>query len=362
MLSGLLCLLLLSVLSACGGTQASLAVPGSASVESQTVTSGHFHEYALPQDNSGLMHPIIDAQGQIWFGEMGRNYLASFNPQSGKFWQQTPPDGQSGIMGMVVAPDNTLWFAEQYANYIGHFSPATGQYHLYHLPMVQQSDPGSTTQTQLLPSAPNELVLDRQGYLWFSELNANEIGRLNTADGSLRQYPLPLPPRSSTRTLNPYGITLDPQGRIWFTAASIHELGRLDPASGQVSYFSPPDVTTPLMEVASDAQGQIWATTFASGLLLHFDPRTSRFTVYHAPAPANSDAGALYGLAITGKGEIWITITSENLLARFDASRQRFFVYPIPTRESQPLGLVGDKNQSIWFTEAASNKLGVLQP
>ncbi|MGH2510903.1 MAG: virginiamycin B lyase family protein, partial [Ktedonobacteraceae bacterium] len=288
-----LAFLLASLLAACGNT--SLATTktgtGTSGVPSTLpnhqpntpalMARGHFQEFALPQNNSGLMRPVSDAQGRIWFGEMTSNYLGSFDPQTGKFWQQTPPHGQWGIMGIAAAPDETIWFAEQYANYIGHFFPHTGHYQIYQLPTITQPDPTNASKTLSLPSAPNDLILDTHGILWFTELNANTIGSLNTANGSLRYYALTSDPKA--QSLNPYGIAVDPQGTVWFSEASTNRLGQLNPATGQINYFTPPSVTSPLMELASDAHGQIWATTFDTGQLLRFNPAQSSFTTYNAP-------------------------------------------------------------------------------
>src|SRR5947209_9200405 len=137
------------------------------------MASGTFREYSLPQPNSGLMRPTIDHRGRIWFGEMGHNLLAVFDPHSQQFQQITPPHGRSGIMGVVVAPDDTIWFAEQYANYIGHYFPATKHYQIYPLPWIRDPDSGRNGQQRPLPSAPNELALDIHGDVWFSEFNAD---------------------------------------------------------------------------------------------------------------------------------------------------------------------------------------------
>ena len=360
--------LLACLLTACGDaytTPSDLGGPiASPSTQSQATTPaqmarGTFQEFALPQDHSGLMRPAIDAQGRIWLGEMSRNYLGTFDPQSKKFWQGTPPNGKSGIMGIVAAPDNTIWFAEQYANYIGHFSPQSGQYHIYPLPTITISDPNKPGQTQSLPSAPNDIALDQHGTLWFTELNANALGSLNTATGSIRQYPLTS--GKDRQALNPYGITVDPQGKVWFSEASANRLGQLDPVSGKISYFTPPGVTSPLMELASDAHGHIWATTFATGLLLQFDPASAHFTNYDAPGTSNG-AGGLYGLLIASNGDVWVAVTAENILARLDTQNQRFLAYTIPTQNSLPIGLVEDHHHAIWFTESGSDKVGMLQP
>lgn len=356
--------LLASLLAACGGADTppsntggpvgTSAAQGETGTPAQAAT-GKFQEFVLPQKDSGLMRPAIDTQGHLWFGEMSRNYLGSFDPRSGKFWQQMPPDGKSGIMGIAVARDNTIWFAEQYANYLGHYFPQTGQYKTYQLPTLHVPNPGDASKTLALPSAPNDIVLDQHGNLWFTELNTNVIGSLNTASGLIHTYPLTS--AKNAKALNPYGITADPGGNIWFTEASMNRLGRLNPTTRQINYFIPPDVKSPLMEVTSDSRGQIWATTFGSSQLIRFNPADTHFTLYSAPG-----SSALYGVTIANNGDVWVTATAEDMLARLDVKGGRFLYYKIPTQGSLPIGLVEGKNQAIWFTESGSNKIGMLQP
>ena len=77
---------------------------------------------------------------------------------------------------------------------------------------------------------------------------------------------------------------------------------------------------------------------------------------------AANGAGGLYGLTITPTGEIWVTITGENIIARLDVAAHHFIYYPIPTPGSLPFGLVMGANHTIWFTEAGTNKIGMLKP
>lgn len=319
------------------------------------MASGSFHEYPLPQSNSGLMRPAIDHAGHIWFGEMGHNFLAVFDPQTQKFQQITPPRGRSGIMGIEIASNDTIWFAEQYANYIGHYFPTTGQFQIYPLPTLTVPDPSDTSKTLTLPSAPNDLALDEHGNVWFTELNADALGRLDIHSSLIQQFPLST--NKSVQKLNPYGIAVDPQGMIWFTETSTNHVGRLDPTTGQIRYFTVQGSATPLMEIASDAHGIIWITSFSSGLLLSLNPNTGKFTPYYAPS-----TGGIYGIAITRTGQLWVTITADNVIARLDIVENRFIYYAIPTSGSLPLGVVVGANNTLWFTEAGRDKIGMLQP
>jgi streptogramin lyase len=327
------------------------------STSSAITAAGNFQEYPLPQSNDGLMRPAIDHEGRIWFGEMNRNYLTVFDPRTQTFQQITPPRGASGVMG-VVATDDTIWFAEQYANYIGHYFPTSKQFQVYGLPTLKAPDSSNPNNTLTLPSAPQDLALDTHGNVWFTELNADSLGMLDVKTGIVRQYPVSR--KKSVQTLNPYGITVDPQGMVWFTEASTSSIGRLDPGTGSIRFYTLPGPVHPMMEIASDAHGLIWATSFSADLLVRLDPRTGIFTQYYAPASGN--AGALYGLLVAQNDEVWVTVPTENVIARLDVAANRFLYYRIPTESSLPLGLVMGTDHAVWFTEAGSNKIGMLRP
>src|SRR5689334_7556684 len=113
-------LFLMLLLAACSSTTNINTPPSASGPNTSTTTTqlattpaitaiGDFHEYPLPQTNSGVMRPAIDREGRLWFGEMGHNYLAVFDPHTHTFSQITPPHGRSGIMGVLVAPDDTIW-------------------------------------------------------------------------------------------------------------------------------------------------------------------------------------------------------------------------------------------------------------
>src|SRR6266704_1349345 len=322
------------------GTQ-SVASPVAGSLTQPPTTSaitatGQFREYPLPQSDSQVMRLAIDHEGRVWFGEMGRNYLAVFDPQTQSFQQMIPPHGRNGMMGIQVAPDDTIWFAEQYANYIGHYFPKTGRFQFYPLPVYTVPDPSNAGKTLTLPSAPNDLALDAHGDVWFTEFNADRLGRLDPRTGQMQQYPLTA--KQSVEKLAPYGVAVDPEGSVWFTESSADHIGRLDPSTGDIRLFAPPGPPIAPMEIASDAHGIIWTTSFSSGLLLRLDPRTGAFARYDVSLTGN-ETGGLYGLVVSPAGDVWVTVLAENMLARLDVATHRFIYYRVPTEHSGPLAL-----------------------
>ncbi|GAC1447063.1 MAG: hypothetical protein PVSMB5_31960 [Ktedonobacteraceae bacterium] len=211
--------------------------------------------------------------------------------------------------------------------------------------------------SRALPWKSSLRGLYRAASLGFTEINTDSLGKLDVKTGRFTHYPLS--PQHTIQTYSPYGITLDPQGNVWFTEAATNNLGRLDPLTGTIQLFPLPGPHNPLMEVASDSHGTIWATTFNSATLLKFDPRQATFSSYLAP-DADRGISGMYGLAITPQNEIWVTIAAPNVIARFDMPAKRFIYYQIPTENSSPLGIVYSAQHTIWFTESAGNQLGQL--
>ena len=146
--------------------------------------------YPLPRTESEAMRPALDHLGRLWFGAMGLHALVVFDPRTQLFHSLTPPGGQHGITGVLVAPVDTIWFADQSANSLGHYVPATGHFQRYPLPRITTPDPSQPGHFQSLPSGPNELVLDPQGDIWFTEFSAGRLGRLDPRTGRIRQYVL----------------------------------------------------------------------------------------------------------------------------------------------------------------------------
>lgn len=350
-------LVLLCCMTAC------IATPPTTSKPTRTVqVAGTFKEYPLPQANSGLMRPAIDQHGRIWFGEMGQNYLASFDPGNQTFTQITPPRGQAGIMGVIVAPDDTVWFAEQNADYIGHYDPKSKHFTTYALPQVTTPDPENKQQRLSLPSAPNELIIDQHGDIWFTEMNADALGKLQVKTGAITQYPLSSPP--TVQKLSPYGITADMQGNIWFTESGESTIGCLTVSNGKIHFYSLPQTLhstdISLMEIIHDSTGMLWITTFNTPNIFRFDPQSTTFSEYQAPIQGQGING-IYGIIAAANNTLWLTVAASNAITRFDTTTKTFTNYTIPASRCTPLGIVIAPDHTLWFTEATSDQIGMLK-
>ncbi|MGZ3673974.1 MAG: Vgb family protein [Ktedonobacterales bacterium] len=253
------------------------------------VVAAHTREYVFSQPNIGLMQPSVDAQGNIWFGEMGANRLARLDPHTNHVSTWQPPNGRYNIMSTAVDAQGNVWFAEQAANYIGKFDPATQHFTTYPLEVSNGRI-----------AAPQDLQFDQAGMLWFTEINSVKIGRLDPTTGAIHLYPLPTPDAQV------FSTAADSQGRIWFTELQDGKLGMVDSKTGAVVEKPVPQTlgrAAGLYDVVTDAGGNVWFACASVDALVRYTPQTDGFTFYQLATPNSTP----YGLTLDANGALWFT-------------------------------------------------------
>ena len=79
-----------------------------------------------------------------------------------------------------------------------------------------------------LPSSArlHSIVPDAEGFIWYTGNSNGTIGRLNPADGSIKEFP--------TRARDPHTAVFHPNGNLYFTSQHSNMLGRLNPKTGEL--------------------------------------------------------------------------------------------------------------------------------
>ncbi len=306
-----------------------------------------FTEYAMPHPQSDLMSPALDAQGDIWVGEMGGNRIGRLNPTGNTITEWAPPHGQNGIMGIVTDRQNNVWFAEEAANYIGHFDPEACQFTTYPLP-----------QRNGRAAAPVGVALAMDGTVWFTQFGNSEIGSLHPQTGAITTYPLPISDKNNPPL--PYGITIDRQGVVWFTELSGAAIGKLDPATGKISTILLSNTSAQPNTIITAPDGKLWFTEMNTGVLGMIDPVTGALSEHLAPA-AYGNVAQLYDVTASASGVLWLASSGANALLRYDPTADAWSKVDLPEPDSAPYGLALGRDGAIWFTEAApnANRIGV---
>jgi streptogramin lyase len=195
-------------------------------------------------------------------------------------------------------------------------------------------------------SYPDGITSGPDGNLWFTESNADKIGRM-TPGGTLTEFPVLHPPGE---------ITSGPDGNLWFTGFNYNLIGRITP-TGNVTLFPLASGASPAY-ITSGPDGNLWFTQSFGNSGSSIGRITPSGSVTEFPLPrANS-----YPKGITAgpDGNLWFTEPNVDQIGRITPSGS-LTEFPVSTG-SLVKGITAGPDGNLWFTEYGSNKIGLITP
>lgn len=268
---------------------------------------------------------------------------------AGTITEYHTPSADSSPAALAFAPDGTLWFTEINANKIGKLVPSE---------VVAGTTKGITEYDLPQPnSKPHYITVAKDGMVWFTQMSGNRIGRLDPATGAIKEYPIP------TADSEPHQIKEGADGSLWFLEFETNKVARLDPATGVIREYPIGEGHPHAMALAGDKiwytqGGKFWMQAFANkvGVL---DMATGKFEEVTVP-PVKS---VPHGMTRAGDGTIWFTQLFASKLARLDPSEshpQKVLEYPLGQRKGPHDVVVDDQRGWVWFTANRPDSIGRL--
>ncbi len=164
--------------------------------------------------------------------------------------------------------------------------------------------------------------------------------------GKVTEYPIP------TFGSVPYGIAAGPDGFLWFTEVTGNNIGRLDPSNGKILEFAVPTSAANPYAIAVGPDGNLWFTEYLSQKIGVLSTTGLFLNEFKLPAGLATPTGIRPGQ----DGAMWFVEKDRNVLGRISLSRL-IDEFPIQPDNSQPFDLVAAQDGTIWFT---GNKAGVV--
>ncbi|RIK43884.1 MAG: hypothetical protein DCC55_04290 [Chloroflexi bacterium] len=243
---------------------------------------------------------------------------------------------------IVAEAPGRVWFTLPDANAIGSLAvESTAVYTEYSIPT-----PGSE---------PYALAY-ADGAIWFSERAGNRIGRLDIATGDIDEFPIP------TADSEPTGIGIAPDGRVWFVGRSGNQIGRLDPSTGVIEeyIYQTPDAHFEGIAVANNKA--VWATAPNLNQVVYLD--LSRGTPLFSYVFSNPHPRPM-GIVLDPGGNPWVAPAGSDYIIRYAPGTLSLWrPYRLAAVNSEPVGIAFRENGSIWelwFTEHAAGRAGQLR-
>lgn len=322
-------------------------------------SAGVIEEFVLPEGVSAPYSIALDSIGRVWFAEKVGKTLTVFDPAKGRFESYPlPPDwGDVGPSAIAAGPQDRIWFtvrrwagSDAGTNLLGEFTPADGSFTRHVL-----EDPADYNGMQADHPAvvPEDLLVDRQGSIWFLAPDANRLYRYDPATRQLKGYSIP------TIHGYPRGLSIAGDHVLWFVETNANKIGKFDPAREEFREYAIPTKFSSPAKSAIDVQGRVWFVEMSANRLGVFYPDAERFDEALIPTPRSlPDA-----LAADDDGNIWFLEYRGNKVGVFDPADGIFREFAIPTYGSEPGDLVIDRERGrLWFSETGTEarRLGML--
>lgn len=262
----------------------------------------------------------VAPDGSVWVTLALGNQLGRFDPNTEQ-WSIYPLS--EGFYPHTLRIDDTgrIWFTIAGSNHVARFDPVTETFETIRLPA---SSWGQALILRLLPV-----------FLWAAQ--NFDIGADASGEGAAR---MPVP----------YGIDIAPGGDIWFSQLNAHKIGRIDPESFEVELIETP-FSAP-RRLRFDSKGRLWIPGFSSAVISRFDPQARSFQTWDVPIePLGSETP--YALHVDRTTDtVWICGTNSDTLIHFDPESEKFLVYPLPTRVTYTREIDFDRQGRVWTSNS----------
>jgi virginiamycin B lyase len=296
-----------------------------------------FAELPIPLSPFGAFEVAVGADGHVWVtGSSGSAVVEfpSLDPGS------TPVVHKLGLgtvpRGITIGPDGSVYVAETGSMIGGH--------------LILRIDRAGKVTEHPTPSGaggPWEVVVGPDGALWYTEVGAGKVGRLDPATGRTTEFPLPTP------FSQPQGLTVGADGALWGTEVAANKVFRMT-TSGRATEYAIPSPRSLPVAIAAGRDKFLWVTEFASGKMLRvsLDGTMREFPL------ADRRAGP-FGITSTPDGNVWFTLRNTNRVATITPAG-RVYEYPLPTANAQLTGIAPAGRRSFLVAEFAGDRIGHL--
>ncbi len=226
--------------------------------------------------------------------------------------------------------DGNLWFTEFDANRIGKINPTTHAYTEYDIPTPN--------------SYPEGIAYGDDGNVWFAQPGDAEIGILDPTTGSVSELPVP-------SGAGPVELALDPAGNIWFSEL-LGRIGMINPTTHAIREFNIPNPhLISLNGITLGPDGNIWFAGFGVNYGEVGMINTANYNITQLTVPSG---GAVYNIATGPNGNLWFTEPYGGRIGMVNINNDAITEFPVPGTGSGifgPDGIAGGADGHVWFTD-----------
>lgn len=317
------------------------------------LTNSHtvIREYEVPMPNAVREAVTLDDPGKLWLADVSSNRIIRVDAVTGAMRDFNIPLGRPmGPHTLVRGADGALWATSFFHGTVARLQPKSAKWDVWTLAPRDGKPPGVH---DLSFGSDQNLLTDKSGLVWFSDIGNNGVGWLDPKTGKSGGYAIP-PVPGRVGNEQPYGLLMaSDRTHIWYCQLRIGTFGSFNVQTRkfETAYQFPDANSGPRRMTISD-RDVLYLALYGTGQLAEYDTRAGRMIgVYDLPDRASAPYSATWD---PRRKVVWVATSNANVLYRFDPRDKSFAVLPLP-REGAFLRMVQVDEHTGDLTTAYGN-------
>ena len=215
---------------------------------------------------------------------------------------------------------------------------------------------------------PHDVVLDREGKVWYSDFGQMFIGEMDPKTGAVTQHAIPeTKPGFSLGTLN---LEIDKDNNPWIGLMYQSAIAKFDRRANKFEEWPTPKAWDTdagqlghLAVQGTPTDDKVWIKNSDGGHIYRLDLKSNAFEDLGAPKdPRTGKRIGTYGIHSDTDNNLYLLDFSAGNIVRIDAKTKEPTVFLTPTPNSHPRrGRVDDQGR-LWFAEYFGGAIAMLDP
>jgi virginiamycin B lyase len=294
-----------------------------------------------------------------------------FRRMGGYYPGSTPRKPQRLVGDALRAVGNSDKSAAEYLATINLSQHDTWNYPLKTLPRLTGKSTHVIITEYDLPNPliePHDVMLDRQGTVWYSDFGQMFLGKMDAKTGKVTQYPIPETKKGfPVGTLN---LEFDRDDNPWVGVMYQGSIAKFDKKTEKFQTWSTPkewdtnmDQLGHLALTGTPVDNKVWIKNSDGGNIYRLDLTDNKFEDLGAfKDPRSGKRIGTYGLHSDQANNIYLLDFAAGNIVKIDAKTKLPTVYLTPTPNSRPRRGRVDAEGRLWFAEYQGNAIGMFDP
>jgi virginiamycin B lyase len=214
--------------------------------------------------------------------------------------------------------------------------------------------------------APHDVIVDKDGIVWFSSFGEQNLGRLDPKTGKVTEFPYPK--HREDFPTGSLGLRADGAGNLWLGNMYQATIVKFDPNSEQFQFWMLPaerNIDAAQINMVSpqrsDIDGKVWTQNNGFAGVHRLDIASGKIETWEPFKGApNGEPHNIYDVIPDSGNNAYFTDFRQGQIGRVDAKTGEISLFQTPTRRSAPRRGNMDAQDRLWFGEYRGDRIGMF--